>query len=53
MRKNLRKGRAVLSAWWFAAVMGRTPVLSAASPAAAAVVYAKEPGAEPSGLAGV
>lgn len=49
MRKNLRKGRAVLSAWSFAAVMGLTPVLSAASPAAAAVVYAKETGAETSG----
>ena len=42
MKKNLKKGRAVLSAWSLITAMGLTPVLSVAYPSASAVVYAKE-----------
>ena len=42
MKKNLKKGRAVLSAWSLITAMGLTPVLSVAYPSGSAVVYAKE-----------
>ena len=42
MRKNIKKGQAVLSAWSLIAAMGLTPVLSVAYPTATATVYAKE-----------
>ena len=42
MKKKMKKGQAVLSAWTLIAAMGLTPVLSVSYPNGIATVYAKE-----------
>ena len=42
MKKKMKKGQAVLSAWTLIAAMGVTPVLSVSYPNGIATVYAKE-----------
>lgn len=42
MKRNRKKGQAILSAWTLIAAMGLTPVLSVAYPSGAATIYAKE-----------
>ena len=42
MKKKMKKGKAVLSAWTLIAAMGLTPVLSVSYPNGIATVYAKE-----------
>lgn len=42
MKKKMKKGQAVLSAWTLIAAMGLTPVLSVSYPNRIATVYAKE-----------
>ena len=42
MKKKMKRGRAVLSAWTLIAAMGVTPVLSVSYPNGIATVYAKE-----------
>ena len=42
MKKKMKKGQAVLSAWTMIAAMGLTPVLSVSYPNGIATVYAKE-----------
>ena len=42
MKKKMKRGQAVLSAWTLIAAMGVTPVLSVSYPNGIATVYAKE-----------
>ena len=42
MKRKIKKGQAILSAWTLVAAMGLTPVLSVAYPSGTALVYAKE-----------
>ena len=42
MKKKMKRGQAVLSAWTLIAAMGLTPVLSVSYPNGIATVYAKE-----------
>lgn len=44
MKKNMKRGQAVLSAWTLIAAMGLTPVLSVAYPSGISTIYAKEIG---------
>lgn len=46
MKKKIRKGQAVLSAWSLIAVMGLTPVFSTVYPGAVSIAYADEAGEE-------
>lgn len=52
MKKKMKRGQAVLSAWALIAAIGLTPVLSVAYPNGIATVYAKEMRRETEGEAG-